>query len=148
MIEVKTSSFEDYNISIPKNWNYKHDSERAIFISDDNNCSLTISVFTYNKKLKSGELKDIFENYVNTRIKAEKEATKNDIKLTPIQINSENEFVYTRFNGLEKNTNRFFECLIIAENGKIITAYVESINIDQKKFLILSDKILTSLEVK
>ena len=147
-IEVRTASFEDYNITIPKDWNYIHKPDSAAFVSKDNRYSLTINVNPYDKNKSSEELSKLFQKFLDIRLEAEKTATNNDIELTPVKINKANHHIYSRFNGYEITPKRFFECLMTAEKGKLVTVYIESFTDDQEYFLNLSGKIINSLEIK
>lgn len=147
MIPFRTVGFDDFEVTIPESWVYKHDKNVVIFISNDNKFNLTISINKYDKNISKND-EGIFNEYLHARLKAEKEAAKNEIIISPIKINKENHYIYTKYNGVEKKLNRNFACLITAENGEIITLYIESINVDQKDFLLLSNKIIESLKTK
>lgn len=151
MLEVKIARCEDYNIAIPKDWLYEDDPEKAFFIAPDGKCQITISVYTYDNSLDIMELKKVFEDYLNIRLQKEKESAQYDLELGPAAIHIKEGLLFTKYRGEEKTLNRFLSCFIVAQKGKLVTVYCESIigeTAKTEEFFALSEELFNTLEIK
>ncbi len=148
--KMKTYGHSAFSVAVPLDWEETPDSndETIILRSKNGKDQLTISVMYFKPGTKREEVKKSFERYLETRREAERTETKGKAMLTDAKITDKGEYLFTKYGGYEKSSDRRFIALVTAENGKLLTFYVESLRTSDEHTNQLAAEIFNSAEIK
>jgi hypothetical protein len=148
--KMKIFRHSAFSVSVPLDWDEKSESndETIILSSKDGKDQLTVSVMFFKPGTNKSEIKKSFERYVQARRQAEREEAKGSLMLTDAPINDKGEYLFTKYGGYEKSSDRRFIALVTTENGKLLTFYVESLGTSDDHTNNLASEIFNSAEIK
>ncbi|MDO8554571.1 MAG: hypothetical protein Q7S22_07215 [Candidatus Micrarchaeota archaeon] len=144
-------STADYEVCVPLDWKvFKSNEETGVIIlrSSDNTYNMVISPTYYDSTLEQVKIEELFKRSLEVRINAERTSTKNDLVLSDQNVIVNKERIYVKYSGYEKVLLRIFTTFVIAEKGKLIFFYIESIGTNQEIFFNVCDLIVSSINVK
>ena len=124
------------------------DDAPAIFRSPDDSQRLTVSYQFYDPDIALNDIARLFDEYFKVRIRAEKSFLSDSDELKVGDTGSNETAIWRYFVGTERAKNRRFDGLVVAENGKLITLYIESIEQAAESHNELVSAVFSSVEVK
>jgi len=120
----------------------------SVFQTIDKKSNLTVTYQFHEKGISSEELESLFRAYFEVRIGEEQKHLTDQDVLEFSELRNDGVSVWQTFAGLERKTKRRFNGLVVAQNGKLVTFYSESLNIEIKKHNELVQRLFGSVEIK
>ena len=123
-------------------------STPASFRSRDGKSQFTVTFQFFDPATPRAEVVKIFERYFDIRYEVERQQVTGSDVIRSFSTKQDQKSIWRTFAGLERNINRRFNGLIAAENGKLITFYIESLGRPGKSHNRLVQAIFGSVVIK
>ena len=102
----------------------------------------------FDAALPRGEINRIFDRVFRIRLNAEEASLSADDIVQAFPEGADEEAIWRGFAGFEHALKRHFNGLIVAERGKLVTLYLESVDRQDQDHQSLIDSIYSSLHIK
>lgn len=136
---------------IPLGWKIEREATTdspANYLSDNEKSQLTLTYYFYDPKIPKTELNLIFDKYFDVRLATETRILGQRDIIRAFTKKYDDTSVWRSFAGFERTTNRRFNGLVAAENGKLLTFYIETIGRPKNEHIELVMTVFTSVVIK
>ena len=136
---------------LPLGWKMSRaptEEDPTIFSSADGEYSLTISYMFYDNDRETEVLDSLFTEYFNIRVATERSFSSDTSKLLVGALATDHESIWQTFAGVDEINRRRFNGLVVAENGSLITFYLESMRQSAEHHNHLVHEIFGSIDIK
>lgn len=153
MAEDQIRRYADHAVEVllPPDWlmlEPEGEDAPVVFLAPDERSRLTLSYFFYDAELPRDELDRVFDQMFGIRLDAEKAHLSTDDIVQAFPGGADEEAIWRGFAGFERSRERHFNGLIVAERGKLVTLYLESMDRPDEDHQALVESIFRSLRIK
>lgn len=136
---------------LPLGWKMEKEATTdspANYLSGNEKIQLLLTYWFYDPEIPKTELNVIFDKYFDVRLATETRYMGQRDIIQAFTKKYDDTSVWKSFAGFERTTNRRFNGLVAAKNGKLLTFYIESIGEPENEHNELVMAVFASVVIK